>query len=84
MAEAKLGWILFQLLGWPIAITALFANIPPLTVEEPYKWIMATFGVLFMVVNFLRAREKWRREKMDNDDREFDLNIKHGKKSQSK
>jgi len=69
MAEAKLGWILFQLFGWPITVISFIGNIPPLSINEPYQTIISIFAIVFMVINVLRAREKWRKEKMENDDK---------------
>jgi len=76
MAEAKIGWILFQLLGWPVTIFSFLADVPGINIGEPYRTIMALFGIVFMCMNVLRAREKWRKEKMENDDKQKEINRK--------
>lgn len=71
MAEAKLGWILFHLLGWPVTITAYFADIQTISLGEPYKTVMSIFGCIFIFINVLRAREKWRKDKIENDHQQW-------------
>lgn len=76
MAESKIGWLILKGLGWIIAFLPIFselskilANIQPIQLEEPYLTIMTIFGIVFMFVQCLRAVEKYRKEKMENDDR---------------
>jgi len=76
MAEAKLGWVLFSVFGWPITVLGFFGDMPPLNIQEPYHTIMSIFGILFLFIHVLRSREKWRKEKMENDNRSKELREK--------
>lgn len=81
MAEAKLGWILFNLLGIPVTLYAFLAdNIPSLYVGEPYHSIMAALGILFMSVTLLRAYQRYRKERIANDKAQHELNEMKNKK----
>lgn len=62
MAEAKLGWVLFHLLGFPVSITAYLADIDYIQMGEPWKSIFLCLGLCYITVTVLRAHNKWRKE----------------------
>jgi hypothetical protein len=77
MTTIKVGWILFNLLGWPTAIltlaSALFGDIVLGEIAEPYKSIVIILGLVFLIVKILIAYEAWQEKHISNKEREFDL-----------
>lgn len=84
MATIKVGWLLFYILGVPTAFVAWFGDalFQP-HMEEPFRTIFSIFGTIFIGITCLRAIEKYqlekerrRKEKLQNDETEFNFNNK--------
>ncbi len=80
MATVKIGWILFNILGWPTAIltflSAIFGDIVLGDITEPYRSIIIVLGIVFIIVKILIAYEGWREKHIANEEREFELQRK--------
>jgi len=83
MATVKIGWILFNILGWPTAIftflSALFGDIVLGDIGEPARSIVIILGIVFIVVKILISYEHWREKHIANQEKEFELQRKKGK-----
>lgn len=77
MATVKIGWFLFNLLGWPTAIltflSAIFGDIVLGDISEPYKSIVIVLGIFFLIVKILISYEHWREKHINNSEREWEL-----------
>ena len=83
MATIKIGWALFNLLGWPSFMLVVFAWICRLLqiptdfqLPERYTDTVAILGIVFIVVKILTAIENWWGKRIANRDRLFMLNEK--------
>lgn len=72
MAEAKLGWIIFYVLGGSSTLLSMFGDL-----AEPYKSLVSILSVIFLTITCLRAYEKWREQRITNNEREYNLKRKH-------
>lgn len=66
MATVKIGWLLFNLLGYPAAFIAIFASFFGdtfiETVPEPYKTIVILLGVIFLIIKIgILGEHLWER-----------------------
>lgn len=77
MATVKIGWFLFNFLGWPTAIitflSAIFGDVVLGDIGEPYKSIVIVLGIFFLIVKILISYEHWREKHINNSEREWEL-----------
>lgn len=72
MAEGKLAWSLFNILGGSATLLTVFGDL-----GEPYKTIVSILAIIFMVITILRSYEKWQEMRISNKERIYDLKRKH-------
>ena len=83
MATIKIGWTLFNLLGWPSFIIVAFSwvcrtlQIPTdFQLPERYTDAVAILGIVFIFIKILTAIEIWWEKRIANKERTFMLNEK--------
>lgn len=83
MATIKIGWALFNLLGWPsfilVFVSSVFSMLDiPTDIQFPpaYKDTVAVLGIIFAIVKILTALENWWEKRIANRERLFLLNEK--------
>jgi len=75
MATVKIGWIFFQLLGWPITFLslsekfALWIDVPAAAfhLQEPYQSVISVLAIIFLITMILRNFEIWRKAHISNN-----------------
>lgn len=72
-----LGW---SITGWGILLDTPFGKEVFVNMPLGFKYSIWSFSLIFIGLNCLRLYEKYRKEKIANDDAEIDLRIKRGKK----
>lgn len=82
MATIKIGWVLYNLLGWPPAIlsflsalfsTTKFGDIILGEIARPYKDIILIVGIIFLLTKVAHGIEKWISHRIDNKRKAFEL-----------
>lgn len=71
----KIGWIFFQLFGWPITFLSLsdklayWLNIPAAEfhIKEPYQSVISVLAIIFLITMILRNFEIWRKAHISNN-----------------
>lgn len=82
MATIKMGWILYNLLGWPPAIASLLSvtlswigvgDIVLGEIARPYKDIILIVGIIFLLTKVAIGIEVWVERRISNKRRAFEL-----------
>lgn len=80
MAQAKISWLILQMIGWPLTVISFLGNF-----EEPYKTVVTILSILFLatvviraIVRLFDAWETYREKKIANDERKYQINKRHG------
>jgi len=85
MATVKIGWIFFQLFGWPITFLSLsdkfsvWLNFPAASfhLKEPYQSVISWLAIIFLITMILRNFEFWREKHMANNHRAHQMKRKY-------
>lgn len=77
METVKTGWLIYQLIGFPVYIYSWLNSI--WTGDELKQWVLFFFGAAFAVIEGLRRYEVYKSRKMDNADRIYDTKRAHKK-----
>jgi len=89
MATLKLSYVLLHIFGFPVAIwAALTAIFPVMTstifedihiedLPQPARAIFMILGGAYIFYVVMNARENYRKKKIENDERDYELKKKH-------